>query len=163
MHNIIASVVIYRNNEIVVQKALKSFLNTNLDVKLQLVDNSPKDSMRNICRDTRIEYTFNGKNLGFGKAHNIAISRSLKDSEYFLILNPDVYFHPGTLEKIYYFMEQNKDIGLLMPKVCNFDNSIQYLCKLLPTPFDLILRRLNLRILNYIFRNIVMQYDLRRS
>jgi GT2 family glycosyltransferase len=38
-------------------------------------------------------------------------------------------------------MEDNKDIGLVMPKVLYPDGSLQYLCKKLPTPFDLIARR----------------------
>ena len=38
-------------------------------------------------------------------------------------------------------MDNNLDIGLLMPKILNSDGSIQYLCKLIPTPFDLMLRR----------------------
>jgi GT2 family glycosyltransferase len=38
-------------------------------------------------------------------------------------------------------MEGNKDVGLVMPKVLYPDGRIQYLCKLLPTPFDLFGRR----------------------
>jgi GT2 family glycosyltransferase len=38
-------------------------------------------------------------------------------------------------------MEQNKDIGNIMPQVRYPNGEIQYLCKLLPTPVDLIFRR----------------------
>jgi GT2 family glycosyltransferase len=38
-------------------------------------------------------------------------------------------------------MENNKDVGLVMPKVLYPDGNIQYLCKLLPTPLDLFGRR----------------------
>jgi GT2 family glycosyltransferase len=38
-------------------------------------------------------------------------------------------------------MYNNTDIGHLMPKVLYPDGQIQYLCKLIPTPFDLIFRR----------------------
>ena len=35
-------------------------------------------------------------------------------------------------------MDANDDIGLVMPKVLYPDGELQYLCKLLPTPADLI-------------------------
>jgi GT2 family glycosyltransferase len=38
-------------------------------------------------------------------------------------------------------MDSNPEVGQLMPKVFYSDGEIQYLCKLLPTPFDLIFRR----------------------
>jgi len=38
-------------------------------------------------------------------------------------------------------MEEKQDIGLLMPKILYPDGSMQYVCKLLPTPFDWIGRR----------------------
>jgi hypothetical protein len=61
--------------------------------------------------------------------------------KYHLVLNPDVSFGKGTIEKLYDFMENNPDIGLAMPKILYPDGSIQYLCKLIPTPMDLIRRR----------------------
>ncbi|MFT3751971.1 MAG: glycosyltransferase [Paludibacter sp.] len=38
-------------------------------------------------------------------------------------------------------MNNNSEIGQLMPKVHYPNGKIQYLCKLIPTPFDLIFRR----------------------
>ena len=38
-------------------------------------------------------------------------------------------------------MEENKDASYVLPKVVYPDGEIQYLCKLLPTPGDLIFRR----------------------
>ena len=38
-------------------------------------------------------------------------------------------------------MEGDLTIGQLMPKILNSDGTLQYVCKLLPTPFDLIFRR----------------------
>jgi GT2 family glycosyltransferase len=55
--------------------------------------------------------------LGFGKAHNIALKKSIEENvPYHLVLNPDVYFEKGVLEELYKFMESNKDVGLVMPK-----------------------------------------------
>lgn len=140
-YSITASIVVYKNDRKLLHQAIKSFLNTQLPVHLYIVDNSPTNSLRDICEDKRCTYIFNNANLGFGAAHNVAMRQVLDISEYHLVLNPDVYFDATTLEKLYAFMQNQQDTGLVMPKVLYPDGSDQYLCKLLPTPFDLFLRR----------------------
>lgn len=136
------SIVLYNSNYKVLKMAVDSFLTAKLNSKLYLIDNSPYKLQYDYFINPRIEYIFNGKNLGFGKAHNIALKRALDDnSKYHLVLNPDVYFGEGTLEKLFYYMEKNISVGQLMPTVLFPNGSIQYLCKLLPTPSDLFLRR----------------------
>jgi hypothetical protein len=88
-----------------------------------------------------ITYIRSERNCGYGAGHNIALKRVLEYSDFHFILNPDVYFAPSELEKMFVYLEQRQTIGLLMPKVLYPDGSIQHLCKLLPTPFDLLIRR----------------------
>lgn len=38
-------------------------------------------------------------------------------------------------------MDSHKDVGLVMPKVFYPNGDFQYLCKLLPTPYDIFLRQ----------------------
>ncbi len=141
---LIASIVLYNNDKYVLLKAIVSFLNTRLDVKLFLIDNSPTDDLKNISNDHRIEYYHNPTNPGFGAAHNIAIRKAIKlGAEYHLVLNPDVYFEGGTIEKIVEYITLNPEVGNLMPKVVYPDGTLQLLCKLLPTPYDWIGRRFN--------------------
>lgn len=141
MFDIASSIVTYRNDFKTLQNTICSFLNTELNVKLYIVDNSPTDEIRRICNDDRIEYIFTNENKGFGAGHNIAIMKSIELSRYYLVLNPDIYFVNGTLEKIYNFMENKVEVGLVMPKVLSPNGSTQYLCKLLPTAYGLFLRR----------------------
>ena len=143
MSQLNVSIVLYQNSLVQLKRAINSVLSTKLDVKLYLIDNSPADSLKILSElNPRIIYIFNNANLGFGKAHNIAIKETLKEGVPFhLIMNPDIYFDKEVLEELYSFMEENKDIGLVMPKVLYPDGRIQYLCKLLPTPFDLFGRR----------------------
>jgi len=152
MFDITASVVTYRNDIKIVQKTIDSFLNTDLNVMLYVVDNSPSDEISRACKSDKIKYVFNGKNLGFGAGHNMAMRQTVKKSKYHLILNPDIFFERGTLEGLYDFMERDDTIGLVMPKILCFDGKIQHLCRLLPTPFSLILRRLNIDLLNDLFK-----------
>ena len=143
MMSINVSIVLFRNDKDLVKKAIYSCINSILINKLYLIDNSPTDALSCLANlDSRIIYIFNNANLGYGKAHNIALRKSIEENiPYHLVLNPDVYFESGVLEELYNFMEANKDVGLVMPKVLYPDGNIQYLCKLLPTPLDLFGRR----------------------
>jgi GT2 family glycosyltransferase len=141
-YNITISLVLYNTEEREVKKAISSLLATNLNLKIFLVDNSSKDFLKELANiDSRIEYIFTGKNLGYGKANNLIINKVLQETEYHLVMNPDVYFEKGTLEALYDFMQANENIGLTMPRIYHYDGTEQKLCKLLPTPRDLFIRR----------------------
>jgi GT2 family glycosyltransferase len=143
MKNINVSIVLFKNDQDLVKKAIYSCVNSVLINRIYLIDNSPTDMLSCLATlDSKIEYIFNNANLGFGKAHNIALKRSIEENiPYHLVLNPDVYFEGGVLEELYNFMESDPDVGLVMPKVLYPDGTLQYLCKLLPTPLDLFGRR----------------------
>jgi len=66
----------------------------------------------------RIEYNLPGRNLGYGAGHNLALARSKGTVQVpHLILNPDVEFDPQDPGHLFDFMEQNTEVGLVMPKV----------------------------------------------
>jgi len=131
-----ATIVTYKNSHEMLNKAISSFLNTEMDVKLYIVDNSPTDEIKTLCNDSRIEYIFNNANVGFGAGHNVIMRQPEKMGEYHIVLNPDIYYEEGVIEGLYEYMEKNSDVGNVMPKVLYPDNKIQFLCKLLPTPTD---------------------------
>ncbi len=135
------SVVTFNNKIGELKKLLDCLLNTHLNKIIFVIDNSPYDAIGRLCKDKDILYIFNRKNIGFGAAHNLAIKKVIDSSIYHLVLNPDIYFEKGTLEEIYGFMERRRDIGLVMPKVLYPEGTDQYLCRLLPAPFDLLIRR----------------------
>lgn len=143
MIDIKASIVLFQNDYVQVSNAITSFLDTNLEVKLILIDNSPTEKLRALeAMDDRIEYISSKKNIGYGSAHNIALNDSIEESvKYHLILNPDIFFGPEVLSEIFAYLEDNNDVGLVMPKVLNLDGSNQHLCKLLPSPANLFIRR----------------------
>lgn len=143
-----ASIVLYNNDVKVLSDAIKSFLNSNFSYKkyLYLIDNSPNETLKQLVSISpeNITYIFNPTNPGFGAAHNIAIKKGIEiGANYHLVLNPDVYFDPEVMSSIIKYMDENPSIGNIMPKVLYPDGSIQYLAKLLPTPYDWIGRRFN--------------------
>ena len=142
------SLVMFRNNIDELTKAIQSALNSNLVGKVYLIDNSPNDSLKLLKKidQKRIEYLFQNGNLGFGRAHNIGIKLS-EDSgyKYHLILNPDIEFKKGVLEKLYSYMEGNQKCGMTMPKVLYNNGDLQYLCKKIPSAFEMFGKRLPLK------------------
>lgn len=108
---------------------------------LYFVDNSPEPCI--VQSDyPGTKYIFSGRNVGYGVAHNTAIREAATEGvDFHFVLNPDIYFVPGTLEAIVDYLEANPAIGHLMPKILSPDGSLQYLCKLLPSPIDLWGRR----------------------
>jgi GT2 family glycosyltransferase len=126
MRDLTASIVIYKSNSDMLRAAINSFLLSTHNSTLYLVDNSPTDEARSLVVHPNIIYTFNGRNLGFGGGHNIALRMAMKcGSKYHVILNPDVYFNTEVIPDLYFFMETNKDIGLSMPKVLYPDGRLQ--------------------------------------
>jgi len=135
------SLVLYQNAPGQVRSCINSLVSSDLRVRLIVVDNSPQDQLRSTVSSTGADYCFSGRNVGFGSGHNIAIRKSLGSSDYHLVVNPDVSFGREVLETLYRFMQRNPDVGLVVPRVLYPDGNEQHLCKLLPTPFDLLIRR----------------------
>ena len=81
--------------------------------------------------------------------------------DFHFVLNPDVYFQPEELEKMVSRMRIDESIGQLMPKVIYPDGRLQYLCKLIPTPFDLFFRRFLCGPFKELARNRAEQFELR--
>lgn len=140
-HDLTCSIVRYESPLSEIDAVIDVLKQSALRIHLTVVDNSgvPTDSDR--WPADLVSYWFAGANLGYGKGHNLAIEAEAGKAPFHLIMNADCRFAPETLSKLYDFMRANPDIGLVMPKILNRDGSVQHLCKLLPTPMDLIVRR----------------------
>lgn len=134
------SIVLYKHSLAEVALLVGNLREPSMVSCIFLIDNSPVYNSE--FSMLPVTYIFNNKNLGYGAAHNIAIRKTIDQKlPYHLVVNPDITFDPIILKNIVNFMDNNSDIGLLMPKVYYPNGEIQYLCKLLPTPADLIFRR----------------------
>ena len=140
-----ASIVLYNTKTEDLKRVINSYFSYRGEKQLFLVDNSPTDRLKEIVKvypNNNIYYIFNNENMGYGKAHNIAIKKSIEQGQpYHIILNPDIIIEKGALEKLTDYMEQHPEVGNIMPKIIYPDGELQYLCKLLPSPIDLIFRR----------------------
>lgn len=137
---ITGSVVIFNSPKELVEKVIRSFA-PSTERKLFIIDNS-EEKTELYLNKADIEYIYNGKNLGYGAGHNIGIRKAIEENaDYHIVLNPDISFVPDILDELADYADADEEVVYMLPKVVGADGKIQYLCKLLPTPFDLIFRR----------------------
>ncbi|MEQ6125088.1 glycosyltransferase family 2 protein [Pseudotenacibaculum sp. MALMAid0570] len=137
--NITASIVLYKQDQKELLEAIKSFKESNVTGKLFLIDNSPTNQIKNIIKDKSTEYLFNHKNYGFGAGHN-QILEKISDSQYHLILNPDVSFGPEVIGKLITELSKDEDLSMIAPKVFYQDGRLQYNARRYPSLLGLALR-----------------------
>lgn len=137
---IVASLVLFRHSLSDIQKTLESLLSEKCIDKVCIVDNGSFCAWLEDLVHPKIEIIRLLQNRGFGSGHNTVFQRFVHDCEYILICNPDISFSFGQVDKLYSW-SQGRCIGLVIPKVIYPDGSLQHGCKLLPTPWQLFLRR----------------------
>lgn len=139
---ITSSIVTYKTDRGELETVLRCTIASSVE-HIYVVDNSPSDNLRWVVElSPKIEYIYGQGNVGYGSAHNIAIRKSIANgAKYHVVVNPDIEFSQGVIEGLADYMGQNFDIGQVMPRIIYPDGQLQYLCKLLPTPMDLIGRR----------------------
>ncbi|MDZ4666611.1 MAG: glycosyltransferase family 2 protein [bacterium] len=158
------SLVVFNHSFESIQALVHTVLNLPFAHKLFIIDNSPTDHLSSqLPQKPQLQYVFTGENLGYGGAHNLAIRKILNQSSYHLVVNPDIVFEGEALVQMMTFLDQSPNIGLLMPKVLYGSGEIQYLCKLFPTPFDLIMRRFIPGFLKNKLQYRLNQYELKHK
>jgi GT2 family glycosyltransferase len=95
-------------------------------------------------------------NLGYGKGNNLAINRS--NSQFHLILNPDVEMEPHALMRGIQFLQSNLNAGVVAPTATNENGEPEYLAKRNPDLPVILVRGLNKPLLNKLFRKSLDSY-----
>lgn len=111
---------------------IDSILNTySDDYKIYIVDNnSPNESFIEINKrygnNNKIKIIQNNSNLGYAAGNNIGIKMALDDKcEYITISNSDIIFHDNSIKNMCDFINNNKNIGIVGPKVVNEAGEIE--------------------------------------
>ena len=102
-----------------------------------VVDNNSQDGSKDLIENEFpfVKFIELKTNAGFGKACNIGADEA--KGKYFLMLNPDTIISKNTLSFGINYLEKNKNIGILGPKILNQDGSFQFQCRRsFPTPLN---------------------------
>lgn len=113
------------NSEKDIQACLDAVFHQDYPIEqIIVVDNNSADATLDILKTYRDQITLveNTTNLGFAQGHNQAIK--LSQSDYCLVLNPDVTLNPDYLSILMCFLDENEDteIGSLTGKLLRKDN-----------------------------------------
>ncbi len=135
------SLVLYHTPPEQLLQVTESIRNISLPWHLTVVEHSGTPQAEQFCKERGIHYLFSGDNRGYGGGHNRVLSRNLEKYPYHLVLNPDISFGEGVVERLVRFCEEHPEAGMVSPEIVYPGGETQYLCKLLPSPADLFLRR----------------------
>lgn len=138
---ITVSIVTYKTNLEELSQCFQS-LTSSFISRIYVVDNSNQKYIADFCGQyAKVVYIGSG-NRGYGAGHNQALRHVLDSGEkYHLVLNSDVYFEPSVLDFLVKYMEVHTNVAQIQPNVIYPDGRLQYTCRLLPTPLNLIFRR----------------------
>jgi GT2 family glycosyltransferase len=120
--------------------SLKRILSSNFKHEIIVVDISTTPETRNVVKEfPQIKLVSFKDNIGYTKGVNSAIKISAGD--YILILNPDVVPLLRSIEELVSFLATNTNVGLIGPRLLNFDGSSQESCFRYYTPLIILCRR----------------------
>ncbi len=142
MENFLSAAIVTYNDIDKVRDAVLSIKEhtRRYPLKLYIIDNGSTDATVDFFKDFDVTVIENGKNIGFGAAHNKALD--LPIGKYHFIINPDIVIKSDVLSDMADFMEENPQIALSMPNILNGDGTVQHLPKEIPTAKYLFLGRL---------------------
>lgn len=135
--------IVTHNNMRTIKKTLDSLLEfTAADFELYIVDNSSTDGTPEFIEQNypELELIRNTGNAGFGAGHNLI--RDRLDSEYHVVINPDIILHDDAISALADYLEEHEDVGMLAPRICYPDGRTQILGKRDPKLKYLIASRL---------------------
>ena len=106
-------IIVSYNVKFFLEQCLRSCLKAirNLDAEIIVIDNHSVDESVEMVKVKfpDIQLISNLKNVGFSKANNQAILKA--KGEFILLLNPDTLIEEDAFEKVFKFMQEQKDVG----------------------------------------------------
>lgn len=139
-----ASIVTYHTSTQELEQCISSLSSSNLISRLYVVDNGQEQRIRNFTESIvslPVSY-IPLPNPGYGSAHNAAIRQAeTHGADFHLALNTDVTFGPDVIPALLQYLDSHPETGMVQPRIVNSNGDLEPTARLVPTPFDLILRR----------------------
>lgn len=141
MLSVSISIVIYKEKLEQIDNIINLYSSLNVIKKIYIIDNS-FDEKDHFKKFDKVDYIFNNKNLGYGKAHNIGILRSNKNYDLHIVSNSDLLFDNNELSNYLNSLNLRENILLYGPKIKYPDGRIYNSAKSnYPSPLDMLLRK----------------------
>ncbi|WP_241617831.1 glycosyltransferase family 2 protein [Rosenbergiella epipactidis] len=137
---ILASLVLFKHSFDDIKETLSALFQEDSISKVIIVDNGEHCAWLDSFVHEKVQIIRVPVNKGFGAGHNVVFERFNGQSDFLLICNPDIHFEKGEVDALYDF-SRSEGAGLTVPKIIYPNGNNQYGCKLLPTPYQLFIRR----------------------
>lgn len=102
-----------------------------INYEIVVVDNSETVDCYNLLKDKFNEYKIirTDENLGYANGNNIGIKYALDNgADYICVLNNDVVVEENFLSKIVEVLNNNKDVGIAGPCICEYKDRSKVQC-----------------------------------
>ncbi len=169
-------IVLYQQDIIVLENAILHFKEAaiyaseivNAQFILFLVDNASGDKFTDAVDDLlenldigpiSLKFIKNNINSGYSGGNNLLLSEI--NTDYHIVMNPDVYVEQNTFVEAINYMQKNDDVGLLTPAIYGLDHKQVYLCKKNPTLFDMFLRSYSPKFIKNIYKKRMDEFEMR--
>ncbi len=120
--------------------SLKRVLSADFKYEIVVIDIASSPETKNVIKEfTGIKLLTFKNNIGYTRGVNEGIKASSGD--YVLILNPDVVPMAGSIEELTLYLATNTNVGLVGPRLLNFNGSTQNSCFRYYTPLTILCRR----------------------
>lgn len=123
----VSVIIISYNTADLLKRAIISVMTSfnNFSYEIIVVDNASEDGSQDLIETVfpHVLIIKNATNRGFAKANNQAIEKA--KGEYYLLLNSDAIIADSNFESIIKFLDDNKRVAAVGPKVLNTNGSLQ--------------------------------------
>jgi hypothetical protein len=119
-------IVSYNTKELTFQCLASIYKYTkNIDFEVIVVDNNSTDGTAEYIKEHFPKATIieNKKNIGYGAANNLGMKKA--EGKYLLLLNSDTKIKDNVFNKMCKYINKQKDIDVVGPKLLNKDDSAQ--------------------------------------
>ena len=105
--------------------SIKENISDDIEYEIIVADSVTEESTYDLMRNKFPDIVFlpNSKNKGFGGLVNQGLKKAT--GEYFFIINHDIIIKGLAIQKLLASIKSDKMIGLVGPKLINFDGGIQ--------------------------------------
>ncbi len=138
MKDISIVIVNYKMKDLIdkcLQTLFADIAGDTLDISIVVVDNNSGDTVEALLKEIypSVHFIPQQTNPGLGTSANVGMKAV--EAKYYFALNPDTEFFAGlhTIRRMYDYMEQHPNIGMIGPKIMYPDGSLQYSCWRFPS------------------------------
>ena len=131
----VSVIIVNWNTRQLLLECLESLETCGTDSRPEIivVDNGSEDGSVEAVKERfpGVHVIENGTNLGFAKANNIGIVQA--SGRYLCLINSDVKVRTGCIDALARYMDANRGIGMVGPRILNPDLSVQDSCRRFPS------------------------------